>query len=169
VLVHKSLIINKSPEEVYRFWRNFEQLPRFMNHLESVRNLGGNRWHWVAKGPAGTKVEWDAEITEDKPNEIIGWRSLDGSDVHNAGSVRFSRAPGNRGTILRVHLRYNPPAGKAGAMAAKILGEAPEKQIAVDLLRLKQLIETGEIARTEGQAAGRPRSTSVKYDELVRA
>ena len=114
-------------------------------------------------------VEWDAQIVEDRPNELIAWRSLDGADVDNAGEVRFQAAPQGRGTVLRVRMQYNPPAGKMGAVVAKLLGEAPEKQIAVDLLRLKQMIETGEIARTEGQPAGRTRSTSRRYDDLVRA
>jgi len=169
VFVSKTLTINRSPQEVYRFWRNFEQFPRFMNHLESVRETGPGRWHRVAKGPAGMKVEWDAEISEDKPNERIAWRSLEGADVDNAGEVRFEPATGKRGTVIRVQMRYNPPAGKLGAVVAKLLGEAPEKQITVDLLRFKQLIETGEVARTEGQPAGRSQSTSRKYDDFVRA
>ena len=166
--VQKSITVSRPPAELYGFWHNFEQLPRFMSHLRSVTSLGGNRYHWVARGPAGVNVEWDAQITEDRPNELIAWRSLDGSDVDNSGVVRFEPAPGNRGTVIRVELRYNPPAGKLGANVAKILGEAPEKQIAVDLRRLKQIIETGEIARTEGQPAGRMRSTSRKYDDFVR-
>ncbi len=168
LLVRKSIIVGRSPDEVYRFWRNFEQLPRFMNHLQSVTQLDAGRSHWVTKGPAGTNVEWDAQIIEDKPNQLIAWRSLEGSDVDNAGQVRFQQAPGDRGTVVNVELRYHPPAGKLGALFAKILGEAPEKQIAVDLLRFKQLIETGEVARTEGQPAGRPRSTSRKYDDVLR-
>jgi len=165
----KAITINRSPEELYRFWRNFEQLPTFMTHLHSVQVQGPNLSHWVAKGPAGIRVEWDAQITEDKPNEKISWRSLDGSDVQHSGSVQFKPAPGGRGTVVFVEMNYNPPAGKLGATLAKILGEAPEQQITVELLRFKQLIETGEIARTEGQPAGRPRSTSRKYDDLVRA
>jgi len=169
LFVRKSITVGRPPEELYAFWHNFEQLPRFMSHLKSVTTLAGNRSHWVAKGPVGLNVEWDAQIMEDKPNELISWRSLDGSDVDNAGEVRFKAAPGNRGTVIQVQLQYNPPAGRMGAGLAKLFGEAPEKQIAVDLHRLKQIIETGEIARTEGQPAGRPRSTSRKYDDLVRA
>ena len=168
IAVQRSITIGKSPEELYRFWRNFEQLPRFMNHLESVTQMANNRSHWVAKGPAGVNVEWDAQITEDRPNELIAWQSLAGADVDNSGSVRFEPAPKGRGAIIRVHLQYNPPAGKVGATFAKLLGEAPEKQIAVDLLRFKQMMETNEIARTEGQPAARKRSTSRKYDDLVR-
>jgi uncharacterized membrane protein len=166
--LERSIIINRSPEELYKFWRNFQNLPRFMNHLESVQVVDDKRSHWVAKAPAGTVVEWDAEIVNETPNELIAWRSLDGADVDNAGSVRFERAPGDRGTIVHVKLQYRPPAGVVGATVAKLLGQAPEKQIKVDLLQMKQFIETGEIVKTEGQPAGRSRSTSRKYDDLVR-
>jgi uncharacterized membrane protein len=169
VRVEKSLIVNRPPEELYALWHNFEQLPRFMHHLIEVRMQGERRSHWVAKGPVGSRVEWDAEIINDHPNELIAWRSLEGADVDHAGSVRFTPAPAGRGTIVRVELGYRPPAGATGAMLAKLLGEAPDKQIAVDLLRFRQWAETGEIARTEGQPAGRSRSTSRKYDDLLRA
>ena len=169
MIVRKSVTVNRNAEELYAFWRNFEQLPRFMNHLKVVTQTGNGRSHWVAKGPSGIDVEWDAQIVEDKPNELIAWRSLEGSDVHNAGEVRFEPSRHNRGTVIKVRLQYDPPGGKMGAAVAKMLGQAPEKQIAVDLLRFKQMMETGEIARTEGQPAGRPHSTSRKYDDLVRA
>jgi len=167
--VEKSVIVDRSPEEVYRFWRDFKNLPRFMQHLMSVEEISATQSHWIAKGPAGAAVEWNAEIINDKPNELISWRSLENSDVDNAGSVRFERAPGNRGTIVRVKLQYRPMGGKLGAMVAKLFGQAPEKQIKVDLYRFKQVLETGEIARTEGQPSGRSRSTSRKYDDFVRA
>jgi uncharacterized membrane protein len=166
--VKKSITVNRPPEELYRFWHDFQNLPRFMNHLISVQVNGERRSHWVAKGPAGTSVEWDAEVINDKPDELIEWRSLEGADVDNSGSVRFERAPGGRGTVVRVEMEYNPPAGVIGATVAKLFGEAPEKQVKVDLLRFKQLMETGEIARTEGQPAGRARSTSKKYDDFLR-
>jgi len=168
VRTKKTVTVNRSPEELFRVWHNFEDLPKFMNHLISVSKVGENRWHWVAKGPAGTTVEWDAEIVYEKPNELIAWKSLEGADVDNSGSVRFEAAPGGRGTVVRVELEYEPPAGRLGAGVAKMFGQAPEKQVAVDLYRFKQLLETGEIARTEGQPAGRSRSTSRKYDDLVR-
>lgn len=165
----KSIVINRSPEEVYRFWRNFENLPRFMPHLRSVRETGHNRFHWVAKGPAGKSVEWEAELIQDEPNRLIAWRSCDGADVDNRGSVRFETATGGRGTIVKVEIDYRPPAGVLGATAARIFGQAPEKQVKVDLLRFKQMLETGVVATTEGQPAGRSRSTSRKFDDLVRA
>jgi uncharacterized membrane protein len=169
VYVRRSIIINETPESLYQRWHDFETLPQFMSHLISVENTGEKRSHWVAKGPAGSRVEWDAEMSEDVPNQLIAWRSLPGADVDNTGSVRFEPATGGRGTIVRVDMHYRPPAGKAGAWIAKMLGQSPEKQLAVDLLRFKQMVETGEIARTEGQPAGRLRSTSRKYDDLVRA
>jgi uncharacterized membrane protein len=147
--VRKSLVINHSPEELYRFWHNFENLPRFMYHLESVQPTGDRRSHWVVKGPAGTMVEWDAEITEDRPNELIAWRSLEGSDVDNQGVVRFERAPGNRGTIVRVEIEYNPPGGIIGATIAKLFGKEPGQQVQDDLRRFKQLIETGEVVQSD--------------------
>ena len=140
-----------------------------MNHLESVRVIDTRRSHWVAKAPAGTTVEWDAEIIADKPNEMIAWRSLEGAEVDNSGSVHFERASGSRGTVVRVEMHYRPPAGVLGAKIAKLFGEEPEEQVAADLLRFKQVMETGEIARTEGQPAGRKRSTSRKFDDTVRA
>lgn len=161
IQVKKTITINKPVEEVYSFWRNFQNLPQFMRHLESVEILDSSRSHWVAKGPAGRKVQWDAEIINEKPNELIAWKSLPGADVPNAGSVLFTRAPGNRGTIVTVEIDYAPPAGPLGAMIAKMFGEEPYIQVDEDLHRFKQLMETGEIARADSQPAGRktvPRS-----------
>jgi uncharacterized membrane protein len=143
IKVEESIVINnRTPEELYRFWRSFENLPRFMNHLESV-TTSGNRSHWVAKAPAGTSVEWNAEVYNEKEGELIAWRSLEGSDVDNAGSVHFTAAPGGGGTEVRVVLKYDPPAGVVGATIAKIFGEEPSQQIRDDLRRFKQLMETG--------------------------
>ena len=158
IKVEKSVTINKSPEELYRFWRRFENLPRFMNHLESVASLGGNRYRWVAKAPAGTTVEWEAEIYNEKENEMIAWRSLEGSQIPNAGSVYFMKAPAGRGTEVRVEVNYAPPGGKLGAMVAKLFGEEPEQQIQEDLRRFKQIMEAGEVSSTEGQPSGRDAS-----------
>jgi uncharacterized membrane protein len=155
VHVEKSIIIDKTPEELYTFWRQFENLPRFMKHLESVRNMGFNRWHWVAKGPVGTNVEWDAEIYNERPNEMIAWRSLKGADVTNAGSVHFEPATGERGTQVKVILNYNAPAGKVSALLAKLFGQEPGQMIEEDLRRLKQVLETGEIANVDGQPSAR--------------
>jgi uncharacterized membrane protein len=165
--VQESITIDRPAEDIYRFWHDTENLPRIMNHIESVREIGPGRTHWVAKAPAGMHVEWDSEIVENRPNELIAWRSLEGSDVDHSGSVRFMRAPGGRGTVVTVETDYRPPGGTIGAKIAKLFGETPAKQIAVDLHRLKQLLETGEIATTKGQPAGRARSLSRKYDEIA--
>jgi uncharacterized membrane protein len=156
--VEKSVTVNKSPEELYRFWRNFENLPRFMDHLESVRVEGEGRSHWVAKAPAGTTVEWDAEIYNEKENELIAWRSLEGADVDNAGSVRFEGDAEGSSTIVRVSLKYDPPGGVIGATFAKLFGEEPSQQIEEDLRRFKQVMEAGEPPTTEGQSSGRSAS-----------
>jgi uncharacterized membrane protein len=158
IKVEKSVTINKSPEELYRFWRNFENLPRFMNHLESVKQTGEGRSHWVAKAPAGKTVEWDAEVYNEKENELIAWRSLEGSDVDNAGSVRFEPATDGSSTIVRVTLKYDPPGGVIGSMIAKLFGEEPSQQIEEDLHRFKQVMETGGTPTTEGQSSGRSAS-----------
>jgi uncharacterized membrane protein len=143
VRVDLTVLLNRPRAEVYRFWRNLENLPRFMDHLESVSVLDGRRSHWVAKGPAGSRVEWDAEIFNEIPNQLIAWRSLPGSEVDHAGSVHFT--PTDIGdTEVRVVLRYDPPAGKLGAAVARLFGEEPSQQVAEDLRRLKQVVEAAE-------------------------
>jgi uncharacterized membrane protein len=152
--VVKSVTINQPPETIYRFWRNFENLPRFMDHLESVTVIDERYSHWVAKGPLGKRVEWDAEIVNETPNQVIGWRSVEKADVDNAGSVNFEPAPGGRGTEVKVTLRYVPPAGAIGAAFAKLFGEEPSVQVEDDLNNLKRLLEAGELPTTEGQSRG---------------
>lgn len=152
--VEKSLTVDASADELYRFWRDFGNLPRFMKHLEEVRMEGDDCSHWVATGPAGTKVEWDAEITIDRPSEMICWRSLPGAQVENEGCVRFEPAASGRGTIVRVSFDYSPPAGKLGAVVASLFAEEPNQQVAGDLRRFKNIVEAGEIPTTEGQSAG---------------
>jgi len=154
--VQKVITINRPQEELYRFWRDFQNLPRFMKSLESVHTLGGNRSHWVASGPAGSRIEWEAEMTQDRPNEVIAWRSLEGADVDNWGSVRFRRVP--RGTEVHVDISYSPPGGRLGSIAAWFTGKEPGQQVQEDLRRLKQLLEAGEIPTTEGQPAGPSRT-----------
>jgi uncharacterized membrane protein len=145
VRVDERIVLNRARSEVYRFWRNLENLPRFMDHLESVTVFDEERSHWVAKGPAGTRVEWDAVIHYEIPNELIAWRSLEGSEVDNVGSVHFLPTE-NGDTEVRVVLRYDPPAGKVGAAVARLLGEDPSRQVAEDLRRLKQVVEGTEPA-----------------------
>lgn len=148
--VEKSVIIDRAPDEIYRFWRNFENLPRIMNHLKAVRIIDDRTSHWVAKGPAGMEVEWDAQLTEDLESRRISWQSLEGSEVKTLGSVSFEYTADARGTEVRVSLDYVPPAGRAGAALAKLFGEDPEIQIAEDLDRFKRMLESGE---TVGQTA----------------
>ncbi|MBV9958997.1 MAG: SRPBCC family protein, partial [Acidobacteria bacterium] len=148
--VRKSIVINRSPEELYSFWGNFENLPRFMNHLESVRETGEGRSHWIAKAPAGTTVEWDALIVDERENELIAWRSVEGAEVENAGRVTFERTPGGRGTMVHVELEYDPPGGVIGKTVAKLFGEEPEQQVYDALRCLKQVMETGEVVISEG-------------------
>jgi uncharacterized membrane protein len=152
--VEKSVQINRPASELYSFWRNFENLPRFMNHLESVTVTGGDRSHWVAKAPGGTTVEWDAEVYNEKEGELIAWRTLEGSQVASAGSVRFEEAPGGS-TLVRVSLKYDPPGGKLGSLVARLFGENPEQQIDEDLSRFKQMMESGGAANTGTQTSGR--------------
>ena len=165
--VRKSVIIDRAPQELYNFWRNFENLPRVMYHLDSVRVIDPKRSHWVAKAPGGTQVEWDAEIIEDIPNERIAWHSLEGSDVDSRGVVRFERAPGGRGTMVTVEVQYNPPAGGVGAIVAKLFRKDPGAEIPDSMRYFKQLMETGIIVTTKGQSAGRKMSTSKKFEYKV--
>jgi uncharacterized membrane protein len=146
--VQKSITVNRSPEELYRFWHDFDNLPRFMTHLDSVEVTGERRSHWKVKALAGMTVEWEAEIIADKPNELIAWRSLEGAAVDHAGSVRFVRAPGDRGTEIRVEMQYIPPGNVMGAKLARLLGQDPSQQVQEDLRRFKQLMEAGEVAQS---------------------
>jgi len=154
VKVVRSVTINRPAAELYRMWHDFEGLPRFMSHLVSVHTKG-DRSHWVARAPVGMSVAWDAEIVNDEPNRLIAWRSLEGSQVATAGSVHFTPAPGNRGTEVRVTLKYDPPAGRLGSWLAWLFGEEPGLQVRDDLYRFKQLAETGEVATVKDQASGR--------------
>ncbi|HWS86103.1 MAG TPA: SRPBCC family protein [Pyrinomonadaceae bacterium] len=152
--VEHSVVINRQPAELYEFWRRFENLPRFMNHLESVKRFGGNRSHWVAKAPGGTTVEWDAEVYNEKEGEMIAWRTLEGSQVASAGSVHFEQA-GEGATNVRVSLKYDPPGGKLGALVARLFGENPQRQIEEDLARFKEIMEGGAGASAgDTQSAG---------------
>jgi uncharacterized membrane protein len=145
VRTKRSITVARPAAEIYAFWRDFENLPRFMRHLESVTVTGERRSHWVAKAPGGKTVEWDAETVEERENELISWRSLPGSDVYNAGAVRFNPAPGGRGTEVRVTLEYDPPFGKLGSKLAMLWREEPGQQAMDSLRQLKQVLETGEV------------------------
>jgi uncharacterized membrane protein len=146
--VLESVEIERPAADLYRFWRRFENLPRFMTNLERVTELSPRRSHWVAKGPAGKPVEWDAEVINEVENRVIGWRSLPGAEVVTAGSVTFRPARNGLSTQLSVNLQYEPPAGQLGAMVAAVFGSEPAQMIREDLHRLKQLFEEGELAKS---------------------
>jgi uncharacterized membrane protein len=153
VKVMTSVTVSRSREELYRTWRKLEALPCWMTHLEAIAVLSHNRSHWIAKAPAGMSVEWDAEIFNERDNELIAWRSTERADVRNTGSVEFRDAPG-WGTEVLVSLMYDPPIGAVGSAIAKIFGENPQEQVEEDLRRFKQVMETGEIATVQGQPVG---------------
>lgn len=146
VIVEERVTINRPVSELYRFWRNLENLPRFMTHLESVERITDSLSRWQAKGPGGATVEWNAEIINEVPDQVIGWRSIEGSDVVSAGSVNFDD-DGGGGTHVRVRLQYSPPLGKIGDAVARLIGADAATQIRQDLARFKTLVETGQAAR----------------------
>lgn len=154
VHVTHALTINRSASELYSFWRDFENLPRFMRHLDSVTKTDSKTSHWKAKAPLGQTVEWDAEVTSDIENERIGWKSLDGAFIPNSGVIEFLPTV-DRGTQVKVTMTYEAPGGTLGEWIAWALGEEPSLQIADDLRRFKMLMETGMIITTEGQPSGR--------------
>jgi uncharacterized membrane protein len=142
VQVQRSIHVNAPPRKAYEFVRDLENLPRFMEHVKNVSKKDDKRSHWVVKAPAGTEVEWDAEIINDLPGELIAWRSVNNPDIDSAGSVRFERTTGDGGTVIRVSMQYLPPAGILGATVAKLFGEEPEQQLKDDLGRLKTALES---------------------------
>jgi uncharacterized membrane protein len=168
VRVHRQVTIRRSVEEVYAFWRRFENLPRFMRHLDDVKELGDGRSRWTAVGPGGVRVTWDAVIERERRNELIAWRSLPGSFVAARGLVRFSKAPADRGTEVRVHLEYRPPAGNLGRVVATLLGREPSQQVAEDLHRFKQLMEAGEVPLSDGLGLWRPAQPAAHADEIMK-
>jgi uncharacterized membrane protein len=157
IKVQRSITINHPRDQLFRIWRNTENLPRFMKHLKSVKvdPTDNARSYWVVTGPLGRDIEWDSEIIEERENEYISWSSLPGSIVESRGSVHFMDAPGDRGAILYVSMEYQPPAGSLGAAFAKLFGEEPSQQIRDDLRYFKQIMETGEAASVDGQPSGR--------------
>jgi uncharacterized membrane protein len=148
IRIKKSVTVNRSPENLYAYWRRIENLQQLFPNVVSVRLIDNTRSVWVLSGPGGVELKWTAEITIDRENEMIGWRSVGRADLDNAGYIRFDRATGGRGTTVTVALQYNPPAGKLGAAVATLLGEKPASQVEEALRKFKQLMEAGEIART---------------------
>jgi uncharacterized membrane protein len=147
--------VTKPAEEVYAYWLALEQLPTFMAHLDEVRMTGPTRSHWRASAPFGKSVEWEAETIEAVPAELIAWASVKGGDIENAGAVRLTPAPGGRGTELHVTITYDMPAGPLGKAVAKYFGEEPSQQLDDDLRRFKQVMETGEVVRSDGAPWGK--------------
>lgn len=157
--VVRAVTINDNKENLYQFWRDFRNLARFMEKIESVQVLDEKRSHWRAKGPEGKIIEWDSEIYNEIPNDLIAWRSMPGSDFKHAGTVIFRTAPNGAGTQVKVVMNYDPPAGKLGVAIAKLFRQEPGQQLQEDLRRLKQLMEAGEIPTTEGQSRGNQKSS----------
>ncbi|UMG94815.1 SRPBCC family protein [Nocardioides sp. TF02-7] len=160
-----SVTVNRSPEDVYAFWRSLENLPRFMLHLQTVEDLGGGRSRWRANAPLRRRsVGWEAEITSEEPGRRLAWKSLPGADVDNAGTVHFGPTPDGRGTEVKVVLHYDVPGGRVGRAVARLLGENPVQQVRDDLRRFKQVMETGDVVRTEAL----PEGTDARHQVLQR-
>lgn len=154
IRVEKTVTINRPAAELYTFWRDLNNLPKFMGHLQSIQVKDDRHSHWVASAPMGQSIEWDAEIVNDEPNHLIAWTSIHDAPIENSGFVRFQPATGDRGTEVKVVMEYQPPGGVLGTAIAKLFGEEPEQQIGDELNRFKQLMEAGEIATIEGQPKG---------------
>jgi uncharacterized membrane protein len=166
IRLRASVTVNRTPDDVYRFWRDFRNLARFMQHVESVEVSNGNSvWH--ARGPAGVRLRWEAAIVADKPNERIAWRSLEGAELPNYGHVTFLRAPGDRGTEVHVEMGFDPPLGVVGARIAKMFGGIPEQKLLNDLRRFKQVLETGDVALSDASIHRGPHpARPVKPEQL---
>ena len=149
VLLARSVTINRPRHELYDVWRDFRNLPLFMENIESVTFIDERRSHWKVKGPADSTVEWDSVITEDVPGEVIAWTSVEGASVPNTGRIEFRDSSNDRGTVVTVTIAYDPPATKLSVLIAKMLGREPRIQARRDLRRFKQLMETGEIPNSE--------------------
>jgi uncharacterized membrane protein len=160
-----SLTINRPAEELFSFWRNFENLPQVMEHVESVEVLDERRSHWRVRRPGEDLLEWDAEIINEHPEELIAWRTTEGSDVHHAGTIRFTSAPGGQGTEVKLTVEYEVAGGKFIVALAKLFRRSPEQQMREDLRHFKQIMEAGEIPTTIGQSAGREDNKTEKYEE----
>jgi uncharacterized membrane protein len=167
IQVATAFTINKPADELYRFWRKLDNLPQFMEHLESVQVIDDRKSHWVAKAPriVGGKVEWHAQITRDDPNELIAWQSLPGSTIETAGQVRFAKALGDRGTEVHVWMNYLPPGGRLGHWITSMLGENPRRVVREELHNFKRLMEVGEILSINGQPHGTCTGQGKPYSE----
>jgi uncharacterized membrane protein len=153
-----SITIQRSPDELYNFWRDFHNLPKFIWHLDRVGAIDEKRAHWAWKTVGGIEIEWDSEIIAEIPGKMISWQTLPGADVPNAGSIWFMPAPAGRGTEIRLLMAYDPPAGKLGDYLSRLFGENPKQTMREDLRRLRALMEAGEIPTIQGQTAGAGRA-----------
>jgi uncharacterized membrane protein len=167
IQVKQVLTISRPREEVYQYWRDFSKLPRFMRHLKEVKVIGTNQSQWVAEGPLGMNIKWNAELTKDDNGHEIAWRSLPGSQVENQGQVEFLDAPGGRGTEVHVSLSYAPPGGKIAALLAKLFGRDPETEVQEDLRSFRSHLETGEAPTVRGQSSGRLPQVQKEREELA--
>lgn len=153
-LVKHSVSIDRPAEELYRAWRDVENLPRFMIDVESVRKTGEGRAHWVTKGPMGQVTEWETEVIRDVPNHLIAWKTLPGAEVPHAGTVRFDPSPEGRGVLVTLEVNYEPPSGVVGLALAKLIGKDPDHSVREDLRRFKMMMENGELASAGRQTSG---------------
>lgn len=153
VLVGRSVTIDRPRQELYDFWRDFNNLPLFMDNVTSVTIQDSERSHWIISPPAGKTVEWDSTIIDDQPGHLIAWESLQGASVRNSGRVEFLDSPDGRGTVVRITLTYDPPAGTVGKLIAKLFQKDPKIQARQDLRRFKQLMETGEVSTAQAPYA----------------
>ncbi len=153
VELEEKIKVDRPREEVYHYWRNLEHMPRFMKHIQSVTAAGENRYHWVAETPGKIRIEWDSEVTEDRPNELIRWRSIPGSQVHNEGQVTFRQEPGEYGTEVILEMTYHPPGGTAGSSIAQMFNFVTSRFLRKELKRFKKLMETGRVPELEGRSA----------------
>jgi uncharacterized membrane protein len=168
--VREAVTVQRPAAELYRFWRDFSNHPRFMQRVESVEVTGDRRSHWRARLPGGIALEWDSEVVQERPDELIAWRSVEGSTLHHEGTVRFTRAPGGRGTEVTVDMAYTPPGGKLTATMARLVGQAPEQHLREDLRRFKQFMETGQVTVSEGVLFGpaRPPEAGARHGQEER-
>lgn len=156
-VVARAVTIDRTPEDLYAYWREFSNLAVLMENIERIETVDPQRSHWVVKGPAGKDIEWDSLVTEDVPNRRIAWQAAEGADVQNSGWVEFRPAPGDRGTEVHALIRYDAPGGPFGRMIAKVLQREPNTQMRRELRRFKQLMETGEITTSQGPSGRKPK------------
>jgi len=166
--VENAFLVNRSPQELYRYWRSFENLPRIMAHLESVNVIDERRSHWVARLPrmaGGKRLEWDAEVTRDDPDSLIAWQSTPGSDVETRGQIRFTPGTADRGTVVHASMTYVPPGGILAQWLAPLFSKGSKRMIREDMRNFKRVMEVGEIPTIIGQPHGTCTGQGERYTE----